>query len=86
MKSVLIIETSKPIGIQDLNGFLAAIAAHMPGCFVSQGPATRGRLTVYVLAPTPLLLEVAEQALEASPHLCDSITGLSLREAARRPA
>ncbi|GAA4984192.1 hypothetical protein [Kineococcus glutinatus] len=87
MKTVLAIETTKPIGIHDLNGFLQGIALHMPGAFVSQGPSTRGRLTVSVLAPGPLPLEVAEQVLESLPHLCDSIAGLSLQEATprRRP-
>ena len=84
MKSVLIIETSKPIGVRDLNCFLAAIVEHMPGAFVSQGPAVRGRLTVYVFCAVPLALEVAEEALESTPHLCDSITGLYLREPVRR--
>ena len=86
MKGVLIIETSKPIGVRDLNGFLAAMVAQMPGAVVSQGPAARARLTVNVLASIPLDLEVAEEALEAVPHLCDAIVGLSLREAVPRAA
>ncbi|MCI2237863.1 hypothetical protein MN205_05080 [Kineococcus sp. TRM81007] len=86
MKTVVQIETTKPIGIRELNGFLTGIAQRMPGCFVSQGPSSRGRLTVVVLAPAPLELEVAEEVLESLPHLCDSIAGLSLGEPARRSA
>ncbi|WP_432492017.1 hypothetical protein [Kineococcus auxinigenes] len=86
MKTVLEIETTKPIGTRELNGFLSGIAAAVPGCFVSQGPSTRGRLTVTVLSSTPLALEVAEQVLESLPHLCDSIASLSLHEPPRRVA
>ncbi|WP_432486809.1 hypothetical protein [Kineococcus sp. SYSU DK018] len=86
MKTVLEIETTKPIGTRELNGFLVGIAATMPGCFVSQGPSTRGRLTVTVLAPTSLALEVAEEVLESLPHLCESIASLSLRKPVSRLA
>ncbi|WP_432572963.1 hypothetical protein [Kineococcus sp. SYSU DK005] len=86
MKTVLAIDTIKPIGVRELNGFLTGIAAAVPGCFVSQGPSTRGRLTVTILAPTAVPLEVAEQVLDTLPHLCESITGLSLHDPARRAA
>ncbi|WP_432495575.1 hypothetical protein [Kineococcus gypseus] len=86
MKTVLAIETTKPIGIRDLNGFLAGLAGRLPGCFVSQGPSTRGRLTVTVLSSAPVALEDAEEVLESLPHLCDSIAGLSLLGPAGQPA
>ena len=78
MKTVLAMETTRPIGIQELNVFLRGITGRMPGSFVSQGPSTAGRLTVIVFSAVPLALEVAEEVLESLPHLCDSIAGLSL--------
>ncbi|GAB7193206.1 hypothetical protein NUM3379_39150 [Kineococcus sp. NUM-3379] len=86
MKTVLEIETTRPIGIHELNVFLKGITGHMPGSFVSQGHSTAGRLTVIVFSAAPLLLEVAEEVLESLPHLCDSIAGLSLHEPSRRAA
>ena len=80
MKTVLALETTKPIGVHELNVFLNGITRHMPGSFVSQGPGTSGRLTVIVFSSVPLELEVTEQVLEALPHLCDSIAGLSLHD------
>ena len=84
MKTVLTIETTKPISTRELNGFLSGIAERMPGCFVSQGPSTQGRLTVTILSSTPVLLEVAEEVLDGLPHLSDSIAGLDLQEVVRR--
>ncbi|ABS01553.1 hypothetical protein FHR75_002108 [Kineococcus radiotolerans] len=84
MKTVLAIETTRPIGVRDLNGFIAGISERVPGCFVSQGPSTRGRVTVTILAPAAVPLEVAEQVLESLPELCDAISGIALQEAAPR--
>ena len=78
MKTVLAIETTEPVGIHELNGFLNGITRRMPGSFVSQGPSTGGQVTVIVFSSTPFELEVAEEVLESLPHLCDSIAGLSL--------
>ena len=86
MKTVLAIETTKPIGIHELNRFLTGIADRMPGCFVSQGPGGRGRLNVVIFSSVPVSLEVAEEVLESLPHLCDSISGLSLQQSVRRAA
>ena len=86
MKTVLAIETTRPIGVRDLNGFIAGISERVPGCFVSQGPSTRGRVTVTILAPAAVPLEVAEQVLESLPELCDAISGIALQEAAPRRA
>ncbi len=43
MKTVLAIETTRPIGVRDLNGFISGIAERVPGCFVSRGPAAAAR-------------------------------------------
>jgi hypothetical protein len=85
MKTVLAIETTRPIGTRDLNGFVTGISERVPGCFVSQGPSTRGKVTVTILSPAAVPLEVAEEVLESLPELCDAISGISLQEAVRRP-
>ena len=85
MKTVLAIETTRPIGTRDLNGFISGISERVPGCFVSQGPSSRGKVTVTILSPQAVPLEVAEQVLETLPELCDAISGMSMQEAARRP-
>ncbi|MEZ0493418.1 hypothetical protein AB2L28_14355 [Kineococcus sp. TBRC 1896] len=85
MKTVLSIETTRPIGVRDLNGFISGIAERVPGCFVSQGPSSRGKVTVTILSPQAVTLEVAEQVLEGLPDLCDAISGMSMEEATRRP-
>ena len=84
MKTVLVLETTRPIGARELNGFLSGLSAQMPGCFVSQGPSTAGRLTVTVLSSTPVELEVAEQVLESLPQLCDAISSLELQQPVSR--
>ncbi|MGI4896679.1 MAG: hypothetical protein ACRYF3_16355, partial [Janthinobacterium lividum] len=73
MKTVLTIETTVPISTHELNGFLTGIAERLPGCFVSQGPSTRGRLTVTILSSVAVGLEIAEEVLDTLPHLSDSI-------------
>ena len=85
MKTILAIETNRPIGTRDLNGFISGISERVPGCFVSQGPSTRGKVTVTILSPQAVPLEVAEQVLETLPELCDAISGISLQEAVPRP-
>ncbi|WP_432564948.1 hypothetical protein [Kineococcus sp. SYSU DK003] len=84
MKTVLAIETTRPIGVRDLNGFISGIAERVPGCFVSQGPSSRGKITVTILAPQAVPLEVAETVLDTLPELCDAISGISLQENVRR--
>jgi hypothetical protein len=85
MKTVLAIETTRPIGTRDLNGFVTGISERVPGCFVSQGPSTKGKVTVTILSPQAVPLEVAEQVLESLPELCDAISAITLEEAVRRP-
>ncbi|GAA0306502.1 hypothetical protein GCM10009528_24690 [Kineococcus aurantiacus] len=71
--------------MRDLNGFISGISERVPGCFVSQGPSSRGKVTVTILAPSAVSLETAEEVLESLPELCDAISGISLQEAVRRP-
>ncbi len=42
-------------------------------------------MTVTILSPQAVPLEVAEQVLESLPELCDAISGMSMQEAVRRP-
>lgn len=85
MKTVLAIETTRPIGVRELNGFISGISERVPGCFVSQGPSSRGKVTVTILSPQAVSLEVAESVLDTLPELCDAISGITLQEAVRRP-
>jgi len=84
MKTVLAIETTRPIGVRDLNGFISGIAERVPGCFVSQGPSSRGKVTITILSPQAVSLETAEAVLDTLPELCDAISGITLQEAVRR--
>ncbi|WP_328291455.1 hypothetical protein OG218_01855 [Kineococcus sp. NBC_00420] len=86
MKTVLSIETARPVAIHELNDFFAGFSARVPGCFVSQGPSSRGRVSAVILSNRPIRLEIAEEVLESFPRLCDAITGLALQESVpRRP-
>lgn len=86
VKTVLSIETARPVTIHELNDFFAGLSARVPGCFVSQGPSSRGRVSVVILSNRPVQLETAEEVLESLPRLCDAITGLDLQESIpRRP-
>ena len=86
MKTVLSIDTARPVTIQELNGFFAALSTRVPGCFVSQGPSSRGRVTAVILASRPVSLETAEEVLDSLPHLCEAIVGLEIQEnRPRRP-
>jgi hypothetical protein len=85
MKTVLAIETTRPIGVRELNGFIAGIAERVPGCFVSQGPSSRGKVTITLLSPQAVPLETAEAVLDTLPELCDAISGITMQESVRRP-
>lgn len=84
VKTVLAIETVRPVTIHELNGFFAALSARIPGCSVSQGPSGRGRVSVVILSNRSIQLETAEDVLESFPQLCDAITSLDLQESAPR--
>lgn len=84
MKTILSIETARPITIHELNEFLSGISHRVPGCFVSQGPSGPGRVQAVILSPKPIALEIAEDVLNGLPHLCDAITDLSLQQSAPR--
>lgn len=84
MKTVLTITTARPITIHELNEFLSGLSRRVPGCFVSQGPSSPGRVQAVLLSPRPITLETAEAALDDLPHLCEAITDLSLQQSAPR--
>lgn len=84
MKTVIAMEVTRPVGVHDLNGFISGISERVPGAFVSQGPGARGKITITILAPNAVPLEVAEQVLELLPELCDTISGIALQEPPRR--